>query len=63
MGILLPLVSTTSNIQNNLNATTEPTENDDITKGYEVGSVWYNISTDESYTCTDNSEGTADWVK
>jgi hypothetical protein len=52
----------TSTILNKFDATTAPGVGDDINDGYSVGSIWVNISTDEVYTCTDNTAGSAVWV-
>lgn len=46
---------------NNLSATTAPTVTDDNTKGYAVGSVWINTSTNMPYTCTNSGTGVAVW--
>lgn len=50
-----------SSVQNNFNATTAPTSSNDNTQGYEVGSVWVNLTTDISYTCVDASTSAAVW--
>ena len=46
---------------NNLSATTAPTATDDNTKGYSVGSIWINTSTNMPYTCTNSGTGVAVW--
>jgi len=46
----------------NLEATTDPTVNDDINDGYGVGSRWLNTSNDKEFICTDNASGAARWV-
>jgi hypothetical protein len=50
-----------SGVQNNFTATVAPTSSNDNTQGYEVGSVWINLTTDIAYTCVDASTGTAVW--
>ncbi len=41
--------------------TTDPGVNDDATLGYSVGSVWVNPAGPRVWTCTDASEGAAQW--
>lgn len=47
----------------NLIATTDPTVDDDITEGYDEGSVWINKSTNNIFQCVDNTDGAAVWIK
>jgi len=42
--------------------TTDPTVNDDSTQGYEVGSRWFNSTTDTLFFCEDASAGAAGWT-
>lgn len=49
-------------LQNNYNATTNPTVTDDTNAGYSVGSVWINVTADEAYRCVDAAAGAAVWV-
>lgn len=42
-------------------ATTNPTSADDKNKGYGVGSVWVNTSTDAVFICADDAVGGAVW--
>lgn len=49
--------------QNNYNATSDPTVNDDVTEGYSTGSKWYNKSTPAIFICTNASSGAANWVQ
>lgn len=52
------------NVQNtlcNLAATSAPTTGDDSGDGYDVGSIWVNLTTDIIYVCTDSSLGAAVW--
>lgn len=46
---------------NNFNASTNPGVGNDITQGYTQGSVWINATTDEVFTCTDQTAGAALW--
>lgn len=48
-------------IQDNLAATTAPSVTDDEGSGYEVGSVWIDITGDNQYICLDPSTGAAVW--
>ena len=43
------------------NFTTTPTVNDDVTKGYAVGSIW-TLDNGDTYECTDASTGAAVWI-
>jgi lipoprotein-anchoring transpeptidase ErfK/SrfK len=52
-----------SSLQNNYVATTAPSATDDTTAGYEVGSVWIDVTGDEAYRCVDATEASAVWVK
>ncbi len=49
--------------QNNVAATTAPTASDDSADGYEVGSVWIDITNDKSYTCVDATNSAAVWTQ
>lgn len=40
---------------------TVPDQNYDITKGYIVGSVFYDLNNQNKYKCTDNTDGAAVW--
>lgn len=44
-----------------LDATTAPAVTDDSGDGYEVGSVWVDVTNDKTYTCTDATAGAAIW--
>ena len=50
-----------SNILNNYSATRSPTNNDDITYLYSVGSTWCNINSNESYICLNPTQYNAVW--
>lgn len=61
-------VNTTTNVftpagiaLNNIAATANPTVNEDSADGYSVGSVWVNVTLDQSYICVDSSVGAAVW--
>ena len=47
--------------KNNLSATTDPGANDDGTAGYEEGSKWLNINTNEWFICSVATAGAAVW--
>ena len=61
MSQLPSLLNPLSNIKTNYRATTAPTVNDDLLRGYAVGSSWINTSTDELYFLFDNTQGAAVW--
>ena len=42
-------------------ATSDPTANDDVNDGYEVGQVWVNTTTDAFFICVDNASTAAVW--
>lgn len=48
-------------VQNNFNATTAPTVNDDAGDGYSVNSIWTDTTADVSYICKDATVGAAVW--
>jgi hypothetical protein len=47
--------------KNNTTATSAPGVTNDIDEGYGVGSLWTNVTSDESYICLDNTDGAAVW--
>ena len=47
--------------KDNLVATSAPNGSNDNTEGYAVGSIWVDVTNDDSYTCVDASTGTAVW--
>lgn len=53
--------SGTARSLDNLIATVDPLVTDDLTKGYSVGSLWANITTDTYFLCTDAAAGAAVW--
>ena len=48
---------------NKLDATTNPTVNDDSVDGYEVGSLWFNVTTSKVFQCLNATTGAAVWVE
>src|SRR5699024_2493306 len=48
---------------NNFSATVDPTVDNDSTEGWEVGSVWINTITLESFRALDVTEGAAQWMQ
>ena len=46
----------------NYAGTAAPTANDDNADGYRVGSMWIDITNDESYRCVDDTTGAAVWI-
>ena len=46
-------------IKNNFSASVPPTINDDITEGYSISSVWYDLA--DKWVCLDNTAGSAVW--
>lgn len=48
-------------IKDNFGSSVAPTNNDDGTQGYSIGSQWIDVANDIVYTCTDASTGAAVW--
>lgn len=46
---------------NKLDATSDPTVNDDTDLGYAVGSVWVNVTTDRMHVCANSTADNAVW--
>lgn len=44
-------------------ATANPTVNDDIADGYDVGTIWINTTTNNAFVLTDSTSGSALWSK
>ncbi len=44
-------------------ATVAPTVNDDAGDGYDIGSLWTNITTDKAYICVDPTTTAAVWIE
>ncbi len=42
-------------------ATIAPTVNDDVSLGYSVGSLWFDVNADAAYLCLDATDGAASW--
>lgn len=49
------------NIRHNFSAVTDPTNTDDATVGYSVGSRWINTTNDTSFVCLDSTTSSASW--
>lgn len=49
-------------VNSKLDATVDPTVNDDSADGYSVGSLWVNVSTDSAWVLTDAAVGAAVWT-
>ena len=47
--------------KSNRYATANPTATDDSGKGYSIGSIWINVSTDTVFMCADANVGAAVW--
>jgi hypothetical protein len=50
-----------SGVLNKYDATTAPTANDDSGDGYDVGSVWIDVTGDDAYICVDATLTAAVW--
>lgn len=48
--------------KNNLTAIANPVVGDDTLDGYETGSRWINVTSDEEFVCLDASAGAAVWL-
>jgi hypothetical protein len=46
---------------NNFNSNRDPTNFDDITKGYDIGSLWVNVTTYKCYCCLKNLRNNSIW--
>jgi len=46
---------------NNFNSNRDPINTDDITKSYDIGSLWVNVSTDKCFLCLDNLRKKSIW--
>lgn len=42
--------------------TVDPTVNDDVTRGFRIGSRWINTASDEEFVCFDATTGAAVWT-
>ena len=54
-------VAYTTNVLDNLNATTDPGVSNGQTQGYYTGSIWMNQTTGRIWQCATNAAGTAVW--
>jgi len=59
----LAAIDPLSSVLSKLDATAAPAVGDDSADGYDVGSVWIDITADEAYLCLDATEGAAVWLK
>jgi len=48
-------------LESNLTATVAPSITDDTSAGYSVGSIWVDVTSDQSYLCVDSTAGSAVW--
>ena len=46
---------------NNFNSNRDPNNSDDITKAYDIGSLWVNVSTNKCFVCLKNLRKNAIW--
>jgi len=46
---------------NNYAATAAPVVTNDSSQGYDIGSIWIDVTNDKAYTCVDNTAGAAVW--
>jgi hypothetical protein len=46
---------------NNFNSDRDPTLTDDITKSYDLGSLWMNVLTDKCFICLDTVRNNSIW--
>jgi hypothetical protein len=46
---------------NNFNSNRNPNNSDDITKAYDIGSLWINVTSDECFVCLDNLRKKSIW--
>ena len=46
---------------NNFNSNRDPNNSDDITKAYDIGSLWVNVLTDKCFLCLDNLRKKSIW--
>lgn len=55
-------LSNVENLKVNLVATTAPTNTNDSSQGYSVGSRWFDITNDKEYVCVDSTVSAAIWL-
>jgi hypothetical protein len=46
---------------NNFNSNRDPINTDDITKAYDIGSLWVNVTTNKCFICLDNFRKKSIW--
>jgi hypothetical protein len=46
---------------NNFNSNRDPINTDDITRAYDIGSLWVNVLTDKCFVCLDNFRKKSIW--
>ena len=46
---------------NNFNSNRDPNNSDDITKAYDIGSLWINVTTKKCFVCLHNLRKSAIW--
>ncbi len=49
-------------VQHNIDATTDPTSDDDSSAGYGERSIWMNQTDGKTWMCMDPKDGEAVWV-
>lgn len=60
-GFSTPISTAAGLIKHNFTATSIPTNTDDTTEGYSVGSIWIRISQSQAFICTKSDENLAEW--
>ncbi len=56
-------LSEVPNLKQNLTSNNNPTNSDDNTLGYAVGSVWINVAARKSFICLNSGTGVATWIE
>ena len=51
------------NVFSKIDATVAPAVTNDNTEGYEIGSLWIDVTADKAYVCLDITTGTAVWTE
>ncbi len=51
------------NIKDKVDATIDPDADNDIDEGYSPRSLWVNVTSGDSYICSDNTDGAAVWTQ
>ena len=49
--------------KHNFSAVSDPSVNDDVDLGYEVGSRWVNLVSNSHFVCVDSTDGVAVWLR